>query len=68
MWFALLANSVSVSAQEESAPEKSAQEGKVSPGVLTLMDVFELEFASDPQISPDDRRVAYVLAWFKRYP
>ena len=24
------------------------------------MDVFELEFASDPQISPDDRKVVYV--------
>jgi Tol biopolymer transport system component len=50
MWFALFAVSVSVSAQEENT----------SRDVLTLMDIFELEFASDPQISPDDRRVVYV--------
>ncbi len=38
----------------------SAQKGTTSPAALTLMDVFELEFASDPQISPDDQRVVYV--------
>ncbi|NNC78426.1 MAG: S9 family peptidase [Woeseiaceae bacterium] len=27
---------------------------------LTPMDVFELEFALDPQVSPDGRRIAYV--------
>lgn len=27
---------------------------------LQLMDVFELEYAADPQISPDGKRVAYL--------
>ncbi len=42
-------------------------EGKVQlppelkdPGRLRLMDVFELEWASDPQISPDGETVVYV--------
>ncbi len=50
VWFAHCAVSVSGAAQENGA----------SSNVLTLMDVFEMEFASDPQISPDDRRVVYV--------
>ncbi len=50
VWFALFAISAPVSAQEENT----------SRDVLVLMDVFELEFASDPQISPDDRKVVYV--------
>ncbi|HIK91717.1 MAG TPA: S9 family peptidase [Planctomycetes bacterium] len=50
VWFALCAVSVSVAAQEKNP----------SGDLLTLMDVFEMEFASDPQISPDDRRVVYV--------
>lgn len=31
---------------------------------FTLRDVFELEYASDPQISPDARRVVYVRHFF----
>src|SRR5262245_11755149 len=30
------------------------------PAKLTAMDVFQLEFAGDPQISPDGKRVVYV--------
>jgi dipeptidyl aminopeptidase/acylaminoacyl peptidase len=38
----------------------AAQEKSSSDTILTLMDVFELEFASDPQLSPDENRVVYV--------
>ena len=31
-----------------------------APAKLTAMDVFQLEFAGDPQISPDGKRVVYV--------
>ena len=31
-----------------------------SSPVFSAMDVFELEWASDPQISPDGRHVTYV--------
>lgn len=50
MWFAFLTVSATAAAEEKNG----------STDVLTLMDVFEMEFASDPQISPDDRRVVYV--------
>ena len=32
----------------------------VAPSVLTAEDVFELEFATDPQISPDGQLIVYV--------
>ena len=31
-----------------------------APAKLTAMDVFQLEFAGDPQISPDGKRIVYV--------
>ena len=34
--------------------------GQDSPRLLTDLDVFELEYASDPQISPDGQRIVYV--------
>ena len=35
--------------------------GDVEPlSKLQLMDVFELEYAADPRISPDGKRVAYL--------
>ena len=33
-------------------------------GRLTLKDIFELEWAADPQISPDGKRVVFVRAGF----
>jgi len=35
-----------------------------APGRFTLRDVFELEWAADPQISPDGRRVAFARSGF----
>ena len=31
--------------------------------VLTAVDVFDLEFVSDPQVSPDGSRVVFVRQW-----
>ena len=35
-------------------------EGAADPGLFRPIDVFQVEWASDPQISPDGTRVAYV--------
>ncbi len=37
-----------------------AQQDGPGPRLFQPMDVFQLEYASDPQISPDGRQVAYV--------
>ena len=50
LYFALVAASVSAAAQENTTTNS----------IFTLMDVFELEFAADPQISPDATQVVYV--------
>lgn len=49
---AALAVSTAAYAQEEPSRER--------PTHFTAADVFHLEYANDPQISPDGRRVAYV--------
>ena len=41
-----------------AAPSRAA--ATPNPHVFDLMDVFELEWASDPQISPDGSQVVYV--------
>ena len=38
----------------------TASPATAGPGPLQPMDVFELQWASDPQVSPDGRHVAYV--------
>lgn len=45
----------------ESGPTES---GPAESGRLETRDVFELEFASDPQISPDGARIVYVRNGF----
>src|ERR1700722_6798177 len=42
-------------AADESAPDKSP-----TAKTLTVQDVFNLQLATDPQISPDGRRIVYV--------
>jgi acylaminoacyl-peptidase len=49
MLFCLASSTFFVCAADETPPAK-----------LTAMDVFHLEFAADPQISPDGKRVVYV--------
>src|SRR6516164_4427992 len=34
--------------------------GQTQPGRLELLDVFNLQLATDPQISPDGKRIVYV--------
>ena len=41
-------------------PAGAGAQGDASPSRFRPMDVFELEFAADPQISPDGRQVVYV--------
>jgi len=50
--FALI---VSVSAQEKKEDKPADKSDR-----LTAMDVFNLQFAADPQISPDGKRIVYV--------
>jgi hypothetical protein len=38
----------------------AANAAAAGPGPLQPMDVFELQWATDPQVSPDGRHVAYV--------
>lgn len=40
-----------------------AQAPGASPRVLTPADIFQLEYAADPQISPDGAWIAYVRRW-----
>ena len=42
------------------AQEKKEDKSQEKPDRLTAMDVFNLQFAADPQISPDSRRIVYV--------
>ncbi|MGC2472923.1 MAG: S9 family peptidase [Candidatus Sulfotelmatobacter sp.] len=50
--FAVLIPSFAQEKKEDKSQEKSDR--------LTAMDVFNLQFAADPQISPDGRRIVYV--------
>lgn len=50
--FAVLIPSFAQEKKEDKSQEKSDR--------LTAMDVFNLQFAADPQISPDSRRIVYV--------
>src|SRR5215469_2384400 len=42
------------------AQEKKEDKSQQKSDRLTAMDVFNLQFAADPQISPDGRRIVYV--------
>ncbi len=42
------------------AQEKKEDKSQEKSDRLTAMDVFNLQFAADPQISPDGRRIVYV--------
>lgn len=53
----LLAFFIPAFAQEKDKKEDKSQE---KSDRLTAMDVFNLQFAGDPQISPDGKRVVYV--------
>jgi dipeptidyl aminopeptidase/acylaminoacyl peptidase len=52
----------STAAKPSASQPAAAQPAPVKPGSDTFqpMDVFGLEWASDPQISPDGKRVAYI--------
>ncbi len=54
--------SVPATARQAAPPAATPQRSPAAPASdrLQPMDVFGLEWASDPQISPDGRRVAYV--------
>ncbi|MBI1391297.1 MAG: prolyl oligopeptidase family serine peptidase [Alphaproteobacteria bacterium] len=45
------------------AAEEASEAPSRNPAYLAPMDAFNLEFASDPRMSPDGRRVAYVRRW-----
>ena len=49
-------------AQESQAEVEDTPTPAVRP--LELMDVFQLEFVSDPQISPDGKQIVYVRRFF----
>ncbi|MBI2834525.1 MAG: hypothetical protein HYX76_08895, partial [Acidobacteria bacterium] len=51
-WPAVMGLAVVLAAGVEAADRPVA--------TLAPLDIFDLEFVSDPQISPDGRRVAYV--------
>ncbi|MEO0501539.1 MAG: S9 family peptidase, partial [Pseudomonadota bacterium] len=53
-----------LAAQPATTPE--ATDVPVDPAVFQPVDVFDLEFAADPQISPDGRTIAYVRRSFDR--
>ncbi len=55
----LLASSVS-----SSAAEGGAAKGGAAAKVLEPLDVFGLQWASDPQVAPDGRSIAYVRQGF----
>src|SRR5579871_4572812 len=42
------------------AQEKKEDKSQEKSDRLTAMDVFNLQFAADPQISPDGKRIVYV--------
>ena len=43
-----------------AGPQIVAAEAESDSGLFNLLDVFQLEWASDPQISPDGEQVVYV--------
>jgi len=57
---ALVLVSPSFAAAEGGAGKIKLPPGLKDPGRLRLIDVFELEWASDPQISPDGEAIVYV--------
>jgi len=65
---ALLALTATASAQETAQPQPAPQQQQQPPAgpapgpsrVFDAHDLFGLEVAADPQISPDGRRIAYV--------
>ncbi|MEE8526205.1 MAG: S9 family peptidase, partial [Thermoanaerobaculia bacterium] len=57
---ALALVSLPFAAAQGGSKETKLPPGLKDPGHLRLMDVFELEWASDPQISPDGETVVYV--------
>ncbi len=42
------------------APALSAEDGDTKPPMFELADVFDLEYAADPQIAPDGSSIVYV--------
>jgi dipeptidyl aminopeptidase/acylaminoacyl peptidase len=56
---ALPALGVTVSAAETATDQSTASQAPAKP-VFKAMDVFDLEWAADPQIAPDGRTIAYV--------
>ncbi len=42
-----------------AAPLRGEAGHEIDPGRFRLLDVFELEWASDPRISPDGERIVY---------
>ncbi len=47
-----------------SGPARAADSKKIDDGTFRLKDVFDLEYASDPRISPDGSQVVYVRNFF----
>jgi acylaminoacyl-peptidase len=55
---------LAVVAMALSAPVRVADSKKIDDGTFRLKDVFDLEYASDPRISPDGSQVVYVRNFF----
>ncbi|MEJ2090057.1 MAG: S9 family peptidase, partial [Gammaproteobacteria bacterium] len=47
-----------------AAEAGSAMEAETASDLFEPMDVFELEWATDPQVAPDGRTIAYVRAGY----
>jgi dipeptidyl aminopeptidase/acylaminoacyl peptidase len=58
---ALLFAALALPALPLSAAETAS--GSSGPRPFQAADIFQLEYADDPQISPDGRRIAYVRTW-----
>src|SRR5690242_14887294 len=56
---ALLVSAAAVPAQAQTTPSAPAGTPAPTPA-FTGSDLFNLSYASDPQISPDGKRIAYV--------
>ena len=53
-----------VAAMAFSASINSADSQKIDDGTFQLKDVFDLEYAADPRVSPDGTQVVYVRNFF----
>ncbi|MEO1014100.1 MAG: S9 family peptidase [Pseudomonadota bacterium] len=59
--FGLIATGTPAAAESDPSKDKISEER--DPAYLAPKDVFDIEYAADPQIAPDGSSVAYVRRW-----